>query len=56
MITSEWHETDVDGSAMRLHVSTPADAGARPGILVMQHQAGVDGFIQEMTRRLADAG
>jgi carboxymethylenebutenolidase len=56
MTSSKWHETDVDGSAMRLHVSAPAGAGPFAGIVVMQHQSGVDDFIQEITRRLAQAG
>lgn len=41
---------------MRLHVSMPDSAGSFPALVVMQHQGGVDQFIQEMTRRLAGAG
>jgi carboxymethylenebutenolidase len=56
MTTSKWQETDSDGSVMRMHVSAPAGAGPFPGIVVMQHQGGVDEFIQQMTHRLAQAG
>jgi carboxymethylenebutenolidase len=53
---SNWQEIESDGSPMRLHVSMPEGAGAFPTVVVMQHQGGVDQFIQEMTRRLAGAG
>jgi len=56
MITSKWQESDSDGSAMRIHVSAPAGAGPFPGLVVMQHQGGVDEFIQQMTQRLGQAG
>src|SRR4026207_1284366 len=56
MTTSKWQETDSDGSAMRLHVSAPAGAGPFPGIVVIQHQGGVEAFIQQTTQRLARAG
>ena len=41
---------------MRMHVSAPAGAGPFPGIVIMQHQGGVDEFIQQITHRLAQAG
>jgi carboxymethylenebutenolidase len=41
---------------MRLHVSMPDGGGPFPALIVMQHQGGVDEFIQGMTRRLAGAG
>lgn len=56
MTTSKWQETDSDGNAMRMHVSAPAGAGPFPGIVIMQHQGGVDEFIQQITQRLAQAG
>ncbi|HKY10052.1 MAG TPA: dienelactone hydrolase family protein [Candidatus Binatia bacterium] len=56
MTISKWQETNIDGSAMRLHVSAPDGRGPYPGLVVMQHQGGVDEFIQHMTRRLAEAG
>src|SRR3990170_6085800 len=56
MTTSKWQETDSDGSVMRMHVSAPAGAGPFPGIVIMQHQGGVDEFIQQIAHRLAQAG
>jgi carboxymethylenebutenolidase len=53
---SNWQEIESDGSPMRLHVSMPDGAGPFPALVVLQHQGGVDQFIQEMTRRLAGAG
>jgi len=41
---------------MRLHVSMAEGSGPFPGIIVMQHQGGVDEFLQGMTQRLAAAG
>ena len=56
MTTSKWQETDSDGNAMRMYVSAPAGAGPFPGIVIMQHQGGVDEFIQQITQRLAQGG
>lgn len=53
---SNWQETQSDGSAMGLYISMPDGAGPFPALIVMQHQGGVDEFIQEMTRRLAGSG
>jgi len=53
---SNWQEKDSDGSPMRLHVSVPDGAGPFAALIVMQHQGGVDQFVQDMTRRLAGAG
>ena len=55
-MVSNWQEIDSDGSPMRVHVSMPDGAGPFPALIVMQHQGGVDEFIQGMTRRLAGAG
>jgi len=55
-MTSNWQEIESDGSAMRLHVSIPEGAGQFPAMVVIQHQGGVDEFIQKMTERLAHAG
>ena len=41
---------------MRLYVSAPAGNGPFPALLVMQHQGGVDQFIQQITDRLANDG
>lgn len=53
---SNWQETESDGSAMGLYISMPDGAGPFPALIVMQHQGGVDEFIQETTRRLAGSG
>jgi carboxymethylenebutenolidase len=53
---SNWQEIESDGSAMRVHVSLPDGSGPFPALVVMQHQGGVDEFVQGMTRRLAGAG
>ena len=41
---------------MRIHVSVPDGPGPFAALIVMQHQGGVDQFVQDMTRRLAGAG
>jgi carboxymethylenebutenolidase len=41
---------------MRLYVSVPDGTGPFPGIVVIQHQGGVDDFVEEMTQRIASAG
>ena len=56
MTSSSWHHIDSDNSAMRLHVSAPSGTGRFPALVVIQHQGGVDEFIQKMTERLAGAG
>ena len=56
MIHSSWQQIESDNSMMRLHVSVPAGSGPLPGLVVIQHQGGVDEFVQNMTQRLAEAG
>lgn len=56
MTTSNWQQIESDGGTMRLHVSTPDGSGPFPALVVIQHQSGVDEFIQGMTRKLADSG
>ncbi len=56
MVLSSWQQVESDGSTMRLHFSTPEGTGSFPGIVVIQHQGGIDEFMQSMTRRLAEAG
>ena len=46
----------VDGEDMKLYVSVPDGTGPFPAIVVIQHQGGVDEFIEEMTQRVASAG
>ncbi|MGH7887718.1 MAG: dienelactone hydrolase family protein, partial [Candidatus Binatia bacterium] len=56
MATAEWQQTESDGTPMPMHVSTPDGGAVFPAVVVIQHQSGVDQFIQTTTRRLADAG
>ena len=56
MIDSSWQEIESDNSTMRLHVSVPAGSGPFQGLVVIQHQGGVDEFMQNMTQRIAEAG
>lgn len=56
MTLSTWQQTEFDNNVMRMRVSTPDDSRPAPGIVVIQHQGGVDEFVQNMTRRLADSG
>ena len=56
MTTSGWHQTTSDGSLMRMYISAPQDAAPVPALVVMQHQGGVDEFVQRTTERLAVAG
>ncbi|MDH3604620.1 MAG: dienelactone hydrolase family protein [Candidatus Tectomicrobia bacterium] len=46
----------VDGNDMQLFVSVPDGSGPFPAVVVIQHQGGVDAFVQEMTQRIAQAG
>jgi carboxymethylenebutenolidase len=56
MVSSRWQQTESDNSTMRLHLSIPEVYGPFPGMVVIQHQWGVDEFIQNMTARLAQSG
>ena len=56
MTSSSWQETESDNSAMRLHLSVPSGASPFPAMVVIQHQGGVDEFVQQTTERLATAG
>jgi carboxymethylenebutenolidase len=56
MAQSSWQQTTSDNSTMRMHLSVPEGPGRFPGIVVIQHQWGIDEFMQSMTGRLAEAG
>jgi carboxymethylenebutenolidase len=56
MASSQWQKTETDGSTMPIHISAPEGSGPFPALVVIQHQSGVDSFIQSMTARLADTG
>jgi carboxymethylenebutenolidase len=55
-MASYWDCVKVDGADMRLYVSTPEGPGPFPAVVVIQHQGGVDAFMEEMTQRIASAG
>jgi carboxymethylenebutenolidase len=55
-MASFWESIKVDGADMRLYVSVPSGTGPFPAVVVIQHQGGVDDFMEEMTRRVASAG
>ncbi|MFQ5851160.1 MAG: dienelactone hydrolase family protein [Candidatus Binatia bacterium] len=52
---SNWDRTEVDG-VMPLYACLPDAPGPFPGMVVIQHQGGVDEFVQEMTGRISSAG
>ena len=53
---SSWETTKVDGNTMRLYIAAPDGPEPFPGVIVIQHRDGVDGFVEEMTKRVATAG
>jgi carboxymethylenebutenolidase len=55
-MASFWESIKVDGADMRLYVSLPSGTGPFPAVVVIQHQGGVDDFMEEMTQRVASAG
>jgi carboxymethylenebutenolidase len=55
-MASFWDSVKVDGADMRLYVSVPDGTGPFPAVVVIQHQGGVDAFMEEMTQRIASAG
>ena len=55
-MASLWDSVKVDGADMRLYVSVPDGTGPFPAVVVIQHQGGVDEFMEEMTQRIASAG
>jgi len=55
-MASFWESIKVDGADMRLYVSVPSGTGPFPAVVIIQHQGGVDDFIEEMTQRVASAG
>ena len=55
MVTSSWQQIDTDDSTMRMRVSLPTGSGSFPAGIVIQHQGGVDEFVQNITRRLAES-
>jgi carboxymethylenebutenolidase len=56
MIASDWQQVVVADSTMRMRVSIPPGSGPFAALVVVQHQGGIDEFVQHTTRRLAEAG
>jgi carboxymethylenebutenolidase len=55
-MASFWESAKVDGEDMKLYVCVPDGKGPFPAVVVIQHQGGVDQFVEEMTQRIASAG
>ena len=55
-MAEKWENLQVNGLTMRAFVCTPDGPGPHPAMVVIQHAGGVDNFIQDMTRRSAEAG
>jgi len=55
-MASSWEAVRVDGDTMRLYVSLPDGKAPSPAVVVIQHQGGVDEFVEEMTDRVSAAG
>jgi carboxymethylenebutenolidase len=51
-----WDSVSVEGKTMRVYIGVPDGAPRRAGILVAQHGAGVDGFVQDVVNRLFRRG
>lgn len=51
-----WETIEVDKHPMRIYMGVPSGKAKRPAILVAQHGAGVDGFVQDAVNRLFRAG
>jgi carboxymethylenebutenolidase len=45
-----------EGSPMNLYISRPDGDGPFPAVVLIQHQNGVDKFMEEMTERIGGAG
>jgi carboxymethylenebutenolidase len=55
-MASFWESVKVDGEDMKLYVCVPDGKGPFPAVVVIQHQGGVDQFVEDMTQRIASAG
>lgn len=56
MATSSWQQTESDNNPMPIYLSAPDGGGPVPALVVIQHQTGVDEFMQSIAQRLAGAG
>ncbi len=55
-MADQWETVRVDGRSMGAFTATPEGPGPFPAVVVIQHGASVDAFVEEMTRRVAAAG
>ena len=55
-MTAKWEVIEVGDQGLAAYVGAPEGDGPHPGVVVIQHAAGVDAVIQDTVRRLADAG
>jgi carboxymethylenebutenolidase len=53
---SHREQIKVEGSSMNLYISQPEGSGPFPAVVLIQHQNGVDKFLEAMTERVATAG
>jgi carboxymethylenebutenolidase len=53
---ARWDTIQVDGQPMRAYLDVPAGGPAAPGIVVIQHGAGLDRFIEDRVEDLARHG
>ena len=55
-MAAKWDAIAVEDQALAAYVALPDTPGPHPGVVVIQHAAGVDEVIKDAVRRLADAG
>ena len=53
---ARWDTIQVDGQPVRVYLDIPAGSGPFPAVIVAQHGAGVDRFIEDRVERLARHG
>ena len=56
MVESRWDVLDVGGASMPVYVAMPDEPGPFPAVIVNQGLGSVEEVIQELTRRVAEAG
>jgi carboxymethylenebutenolidase len=55
-MASSWESVKVDNNDMPLYLSVPESGGRVPGIVVVHGQSGLENFIKDTTRMLAQLG
>lgn len=51
-----WDTVQIDGQPMRVYTAAPSGPGPKSGVVVIQHGAGVDPFVQDVVHRLFRQG